>query len=190
MSSGLTLSAQKSAVHLLIVSAGFVVSFLLLRNYFRLRLTHRQRYVQEADSRSEVSIRMLLVVTGILASSLGMCRFVLGELDSAALLSVIIGCLTGLLWWATAIWILGRRRYVFVTCVMFTVMLLLGLATSMPDKSGDGDELIVSGSFIMGLQLHLLLFLAMMRASQFRFVQIGVKTKDQIVSSADPLVLE
>jgi hypothetical protein len=180
---------HRSSSSLLVMVSGSLVTLLLLRHYFRLRVAHRDSRALETNSRSEVSIRKLLLITALLASMLGSVRIFVGELEVQTMLICLAGCGLGLLWWATAVWVLGRRRYVLLTIVMFAVMQILGTGISLDEDLGSGNQFVASGVFISSIQFHLLLFLAMMRASQFRFTRLRSEVTEDARQAADPLAI-
>ena len=153
----------------LLMLAGCLVTWFLMRQYFRLRIVHLSREIQEAECRSEVSILKLMWVTSVLAGLMGASRLIVGELNSKLAMVVVAGCLLGLQWWATAIWVLGRRRFFAVTIIVFVlVQLLVATGVWKQDVASNGD-LVVAASLVTGVQLHLIMYLAILRASQYRF---------------------
>jgi len=175
----LTLSTSRTATEqslaiagILMSTAGAMVPWMLIRNYFRFRLIHRQDETLKTDRRSEVTIQNLMVITAVLAGLLAACRLLVGELDTETVRLGVSRCLLGLIWWATAIWLLGRRRFIFITLAVLVASQLIGAFMEWPDSNSSGDAVIISVWMLFGVQLHLLLFLATMRAGEFRFARV------------------
>jgi hypothetical protein len=163
--------SQDLIAGVVMLTAGATVPSMLIRDYFGFRMVLRHRQ-EPVVSQVEVSIRRLLVMTAVLASLLGTCRLLIGGLNTELVVLGLAGFVLGLNWCSTAIWLLGQRRYIVVTFVFFAISQLLGVAFSRPEPIGGGDALSASIWRVWGVQLHQILFLAVMRAGQFRFIRL------------------
>lgn len=174
---------------LLVFLMGCSLLFLWLRSYLRFRLIHRAAEASHDCSESRVSIRGLMAVTGVVAMILAVCRWLAGDMIGELMVAGLMGVICGLNWSATALWMLGRRvAFVplksLVLLLLIAEMLILGVVAYM--ASAAWDEIVGSIAMLAGLQLHLMLFLGVMRAAEFRFVRLR---KLPLSLSADPVNL-
>lgn len=158
----------------LLALAGCLVTWFLMRNYFRLRIVPSNQDIRVSESRSDVSIRKLMLLTSVFAGLMGAGRVIVGDLDGRLAMLLVAGCLLGLQWWATAIWLLGRHRYFVVTILAFVLVQLVVATGVWKQDVASSGELVISASILTGVQMHLVLFLAIMRASQYRLQRLGI----------------
>ncbi len=155
---------------LLLFIAGSAFLMLGVRSYLNYRLLLRIDVDNQWRAKSRVSIRGLMLLTGMSAVVLGTCRWLAVEFSSDLMSFGLIGILFAVNWLITATWLLGSRVY-FLALAGFLLAEVLGIGAILYSVLAfNSDELSRAIFLLMGMQSHLVLFLGVMRASEFRLV--------------------
>jgi hypothetical protein len=153
---------------LLMFFTGAYVTLLVYRSYFRPRLYRAGESFSSIDGSNRVSIREIMLLTGLVALALASCRWLVGSLRPELILAGVVGMVLALNWLVTSLWILGGAMFFLAMGgLVLTEVLGLGFVVYL-DESARWDDAFGAIIAVSGLQLHMMLFLGALRASDYR----------------------
>ena len=153
-----------------IIAAAIVwVCMVLYRDYLGHQLKHVSTLQVAEKSSPDYTIRSLLITTTIVAVTLGAFRKLIGhyQIEHFVIASISLAIVVN--WLATVSWILGRWTNILFPLGCITLE-ATGLWTYAATKTYMAMELSsLVAAALLGMQIHLIAFLGILRASGFRF---------------------